>query len=255
MDKRIKQSLLIIFLVSTIGACTTSGDVVNNPNAGVTHTHNGIAHTHRLPAEGLRHAHNTPTSNVNRTCQPCGNNTNNQAANSQCHLHEGRRHCHPLPASGVQHTHNSGAGIIEPTNIPVTNPAPNNPVISYQPPTSTTIPYPTTPSNQFPTNTNTQPNPSSYYTPAPVPTNSFPSAPPPQPRPYSPNPVNNSNPPQSWGSSSCDTASGNFYIVQPKDGVYRIGVNNGVKRDDIIRLNNLQAPDFTIQPGQCLRLR
>jgi hypothetical protein len=176
--------------------------------------------------------------NGNRTCQPCAQ-SNNTGGN--CHLHEGRNHCHPLPASGIQHDHKNT------TNNNVTNP-----VISYQPNTSTTTPYTTAP--YTPPTVRTTPNPyyqpystEPYYQPD-IPTSNVPTT-------YPPKPHLTNDTPQNWTRSDCNTTSGNYYIVRAKDGVYRIGVNHGVKRNDIIRLNNLQSPDFTIHPGQCLRLR
>ena len=218
------------------GCATTTDNTANNPKTGITHTHNGIAHTHRLPTEGLKHSHNIGSGNANQTCKPCANNNN---TGGTCHLHEGRNHCHPLPSSGIQHTHNT----IGTNNF-------SDPIIKYQP-TSTTIPY--APDPYTPATVNTKPyyQPSSYptepyYQPAPTPT---------VPTTYPPKPYLTNDNPQNWTRSDCDTTSGNYYIVRAKDGVYRIGVNHGVKRNDIIRLNNLQSPDFTIHPGQCLRLR
>ncbi|HHL18621.1 MAG TPA: LysM domain-containing protein [Thiothrix sp.] len=241
MDKKTKLLLITSLPLLLISGCATTNSTKNNPKAGVTHTHNGIAHTHRLPTEGLKHSHNIGSSNANRICQPHVQ-SNNTGGN--CHLHEGRNHCHPLPASGVQHTHNNTTN----NNAPP-------PIIKYQPTTSTTLPYPTTP---YPTPTvrttptlsyyDTPYSTESYYQPDPPLTSNVPTT-------YPPKPYLTNDTPQNWSRSDCDTTSGNYYIVKAKDGVYRIGVNHGVKRNDIIRLNNLQSPDFTIHPGQCLRLR
>jgi len=233
MDKKIKRLFVISVSFIIMTGCTPTNTNNNNRNASITHTHNGVSHTHRLPTEGLKHSHNIGQGGTQQTCQPCANNNNNgNRSSGPCHVHAGKRHCHPLPASGAQHTHTAEI-----------NEQANNPVIIYR--TSSTIPYPT----------NTAPPIDPYYQPTPYPAPiSYPTEPPYQPTPYS---ENNNNPPQNWTNtnSSCDTQSGNYYVVRPKDGVYRIGVNKGVKRNDIIRLNNLQSPDYTIQPGQCLRLR
>jgi hypothetical protein len=236
MDNKTKLVLVMsITLLITSGCATTTNDMANNPKTGLTHTHNGIAHTHRLPTEGLKHSHNIGPGNANQTCKPCANNNN---TGGTCHLHEGRNHCHPLPSSGIQHTHNT-----------IGNNNANELIIKYQPPQNT--PY--TPEPYTTPTVNTTP----YYPPQPYPTDPYyrPAPTPTVPTTYPPTPPLTDNPPQSWTRSDCDTSSGNYYIVKAKDGVYRIGVNHGVKRNDIIRLNNLQSPDFTIHPGQCLRLR
>lgn len=328
MDK--KEKLLLAMSVSAIilSGCTTSntdgggayrvgqsaqdsGLDGGNVNTGVTHTHNGVAHTHRLPEGGLKHSHNIGTGN-NRVCQPCGtqNNTVRQpTANTggNCHTHAGRRHCHALPTTGTNHQHNTGAGPA-PTNNTYVNTTPLPPVnpqpLPQQPPANNSTYYDYTNTGSAGTGTGN----TSYYDPAPTSKGSIPHAHngsyhshalpaaglnhnhtgatgfgssgsssvynggsgsggsynaggapysgsnnPPSP-PYNSGGGNYNNP-VSASSGSCNTASGNYHIVQAKEGVYRIGVNNGVKRDDIIRLNNLQMPDYTIQPGQCLRLR
>jgi len=238
MDKKTKLLLVMSISLIIISGCATTNSEVNNPKTGITHTHNGIAHTHRLPTEGLKHSHNIGSGHAARTCKPCANSNNNTSGT--CHLHEGRNHCHPLPASGIQHTHNNTAN----NNV-------SNPIIMYQPSTSTTTPYTNAP--YTPPTVGITPTPyyppyqeAPYYPPAPTPIT---------PTTYPPKPYLTHETPQSWTRSDCDTSSGNYYIVRAKDGVYRIGVTHGVKRNDIIRLNNLQSPDFTIHPGQCLRLK
>lgn len=316
MDKKEKSLLAMSIFAIILSGCTTSntdggpyrvGQAAQNQgvdgntvgSAGVTHTHNGVAHTHRLPEGGLKHSHNIGTGNTNRTCQPCGTNTvRRQPATTNtggnCHTHAGRRHCHALPTTGTNHQHNTGAGSSNNTFVntqpPIVNRQPQ-----AQPPVNNTTYYDYT-NTGTPANTGTPTNTgnTNYYDPAPASKGNI---------SHSHNgryhshqlpatgvnhnhndatsfggSYNNAQPSSTAGSGfynggtntyagssssssytpssgSCDTASGNYYIVKPKDGVYRIGVNNGVKRNDIIRLNNLQMPDYTIQPGQCLRLR
>jgi len=48
---------------------------------------------------------------------------------------------------------------------------------------------------------------------------------------------------------------GDTYLVQKGDTVFQVMRNTGVYWKDIIRLNNLQPPEHTIQPGQTLRLK
>ena len=50
-------------------------------------------------------------------------------------------------------------------------------------------------------------------------------------------------------------AGGDTYTVQKGDTVFQVMRNTGVYWKDIIRLNNLQAPDHTIHAGQTLRLK
>ncbi|MEB4590887.1 LysM peptidoglycan-binding domain-containing protein [Candidatus Thiothrix sp. Deng01] len=51
------------------------------------------------------------------------------------------------------------------------------------------------------------------------------------------------------------TSSSNYYTVQKGDTVFQVMRNTGVYWKDIIRLNNLQAPDYKLAPGQTLKLK
>lgn len=100
-------------------------------NDGSTHTHNGVPHTHPLPATGLNHTHNyntrPATSGINNApAQPPKTSPpiyrppvvrppvtrppvrSNAPAGPNQHYHDGRAHSHPLPASGTNHRHNMG---------------------------------------------------------------------------------------------------------------------------------------------------
>ncbi|MEE9351049.1 MAG: LysM peptidoglycan-binding domain-containing protein [Thiotrichaceae bacterium] len=46
-----------------------------------------------------------------------------------------------------------------------------------------------------------------------------------------------------------------FYIVKPKDTVFAVMRKTGVHWQEIIKLNNLKAPKYTIFPGQNLRIK
>ncbi|MCK5725390.1 MAG: LysM peptidoglycan-binding domain-containing protein [Thiotrichaceae bacterium] len=61
----------------------------------------------------------------------------------------------------------------------------------------------------------------------------------------------------SYGStaSSVSANNGSTYTVKPKDTVFQVMRNTGVYWKTIIKINNLQAPDYTIAPGQILRLK
>lgn len=231
--------------------CGTNNRAATN-TGGNCHTHAGRRHCHALPSTGTNHQHNigtgpannnntfvntTPLPPVNPQPQPqpqppVNNNTTyydytdtgnsnyyNPAPTSKGaipHQHNGNFHTHILPAAGINHTHSAGTSFGGSGSSSYYNSGTN--YGGYTPP-----------SYSAPTG-NTPP-------------------------PYSGGGGNFNDNASVGASGSCDTASGNYHIVQPKEGVYRIGVNNGVKRDDIIRLNNLQMPDYTIYPGQCLRLR
>ena len=334
MDKKEKLLLAMSMSAIILSGCTTSntgggpyrvGQSAQNQGldtgvsgTGVTHTHNGVAHTHRLPEGGLKHSHNIGTGSTNQqTCQPCGNRTNtvttstNTNTGGNCHMHAGRRHCHALPSTGTNHQHNMGGGTTSTSATTSTNTYVNRqpayvapvpvpaPTIVNTPPVNSSTYYDYTNTNAAPAAPVAPAAPavptSNYYDPAPASKGAVPHQHNGQYHSHllpasgvnhthnggtsfggayssSPNASgsssyynggessssSSSNSAYSYSeasSGSCDTASGNYYIVKPKDGVYRIGVNHGVKRDDIIRLNNLQMPDYVITPGQCLRLR
>lgn len=46
-----------------------------------------------------------------------------------------------------------------------------------------------------------------------------------------------------------------YYVVKPKDTVFEVMRQTGVHWKEIIRLNNLKAPKYTIFPGQSLRIK
>lgn len=45
------------------------------------------------------------------------------------------------------------------------------------------------------------------------------------------------------------------YLVQPRDTIFQVMRNTGVYWKDIVKLNNLDAPDYVLTPGQVIRLR
>jgi LysM repeat protein len=60
----------------------------------------------------------------------------------------------------------------------------------------------------------------------------------------------------SSNSSNNDSAGSDsdYYTVKPKDTVFEVMRQTGAYWKDIIRLNNLKAPQYEIQPGQRLKL-
>jgi len=112
MDRKVKTISAISFSIAVLGGCTTTNmpytlGTSQNAPYGSTHTHNGVVHTHTLPASGLNHSH----ENMATTCTPCGTQkrvvTNRSDKGGVSHSHNGKTHCHRLPSTGVNHVHNS----------------------------------------------------------------------------------------------------------------------------------------------------
>jgi hypothetical protein len=153
------------------------------------------------------------------------------------HTHCGQTHTHVLPAQGLAHHHGNGcmAGAA-PQNRPPPPPPPAN-TYPYNPPAnnnpytgSTFVDYSSysTPKSgtnyaDYGYNYNSTPPATTYTPPPPPPTTSY--------------------------------NGGDTYVVQKGDTVFQVMRNTGVYWKDIIRLNNLQAPDYGINTGQTLRLR
>lgn len=173
------------------------------------------------------------------------NTTTNRGAvnrNAVSHTHCGRTHSHVLPAEGLAHHHGDGCvagsgGATTTTTTPnynygytapVTTPVPQQPAINYGYTAPTTTPY-------IDYSTSTGGGSSSYYDYA------APKA------PTVPAPVNRS--------TATITNNSGEYVVQKGDTVFQVMRNTGIYWKDIIRLNNLQAPDYPINPGQRLRLK
>lgn len=261
-----------------------------DPNA---HSHNGRVHSHRLPATGLNHGHNTgagtpprppvannyrPPAPATNTYRPPANTYRPPAGNNSggvAHKHNGRAHSHRLPASGMNHGHNAGA-----TNRPVapqTNrPAPpqtntNSSSSSYYDYSNNTTTAPPRTNNTAKPAANT--GNSSYYDYSSGSSSTYYNTAKPK---ASPNTSSNNSyydysAPSSSGSSTASNTSsssasagsfapnnysgGNAYTVQRGDTVFQVMRNTGVYWKDIIRMNNLKAPNYKIVPGQRLKLR
>lgn len=173
------------------------------------------------------------------------NTTTNRGAvnrNAVSHTHCGRTHSHVLPAEGLAHHHGDGCvagsgGATTTTTTPnynygytapVITPVPQQPAINYGYTAPATTPY-------IDYSTSTGGGSSSYYDYA------APKA------PTVPAPVNRS--------TATITNNSGEYVVQKGDTVFQVMRSTGVYWKDIIRLNNLQAPDYPINPGQRLRLK
>ncbi|MEE9303704.1 MAG: LysM domain-containing protein [Thiotrichaceae bacterium] len=259
MDIKVKVFLIVSLSALFVAGCSTTdtngryafGQQAADPDKkGLTHTHNGVAHTHPLPEGGLSHSHNYNPGNAMstnpKTCAPCRAGTTRvvtippaQGGGSQnsanSHSHNGRRHSHPLPASGTNHTHNQtqqqqdtvrydyGSSTSAGNNYNYYNGGSKGVAHSHGAKSHTHV---------LPASGNS----------------------------HSHNQGSTSigagftDFANGGGAGGCDTASGNYYVVKKSEGIYRAAVNSGVKQADVIRLNNLPIGS-TIHPGQCLRVR
>lgn len=177
-----------------------------------------------------------PGANYNAT----NRSTAGSSKASVTHSHNGKVHSHPLPAQGLSHTHNTGQAAPQTnTNYNYTQPQTN----SYY---TNTYPYDSYAyNNQYsgtsggtyydystPKTTTTTTSSGSYYD------------------------YMYTTPTTTTTTTSTNTYSGgDTYVVQKGDTVFQVMRNTGVYWKDVIRLNNLQAPDYTIKPGQSLRLK
>ncbi len=273
MDIKVKSLLSISFTALFLAGCTTTDGryttgqeaSATGGQAGVKHTHNGVAHTHPLPEGGLSHSHNYNSGAATNTCAPCAadttrtpvvnipvtTNTGNTSANGNSHVHNGRRHSHPLPASGTNHQHRQGTG--NQGTGTVVNTQPQQPVQPQQPANTTVYDY-----SGGSSSTGT-----SYYNYGGSKGNA------------ANNNVTHSHNGRSHshtlpaagtnhthqgatsfgGGNTGGGSNGSVYVVKPKDTVFQVMRNTGVYWKTIIKLNNLQAPDYTISPGQRLKLK
>lgn len=156
------------------------------------------------------------------------------------HTHCGQTHTHVLPAQGLAHHHGNGcmAGAATPNRS-------NN---NYPPPPpANTYPY-NPPANNNPYTGSTYVDYSGYSTPKSNTDYSYNYNAPPANTGATYTPPPTTTPPPAY-------SGGDTYVVQRGDTVFQVMRSTGVYWKDIIRLNNLQAPDYGINAGQTLRLR
>lgn len=266
MERKIKLAAAVSLLGLTTVACApnpywqppgtgynrTTTTPRTTAQAGVTHNHCGYVHTHVLPAQGLAHHHGngcmagatagTTANNTNKT-QPYA--YNNSSANNNTYAYNPPANNNPYTGSTSVNYGYYGNSYSTPKQQPNTN---NN--------TSGTYYYDYTGTSNA-GNSNVTSNTSSSYGGS-----------------YDNNSSNNgyygtntsssstygSNSGSSYTASSTTGSNnsyggGNTYVVQKGDTVFQVMRNTGVYWKDIIRLNNLQAPDYAIQPGQTLRVK
>ena len=223
-----------------------------NNNGGVPHSHCGRVHSHPLPPQGLAHTHGNPAcpagaasgGNAGNT----GQYTNQQqgGGNQQQGNNSGYDYAYggnvnngggsTYDYSGQTGNGNTGNGTNNNSyyNYGEVGSGTNNNNANYYDSTQ-----PKAPSNYYDNNSNTNYDYSS---------------------PNSNGVNNNTDPYANSGSSGGSFApnnysGGNTYIVKRGDTVFQVMRNTGVYWKDIIRLNNLQAPNYQINPGQSLRLK
>lgn len=224
-----------------------------NNNGGVPHSHCGRVHSHPLPGQGLAHTHGNPAC-------PAGQASGQQGAGQYGGQQQGGSNQQQANNNGYDYAYggntNKGSGNNtydysgQAGNGQAGNGANNNSYYSYGD-----------------SGTSSNNNNATYYD----------STQPKAPATYYDNNTNaNTNydysSPNASGSGSTDSyasgsgssggsftpnnySGGNSYTVKRGDTVFQVMRNTGVYWKDIIRLNNLQAPNYQINPGQSLRLK
>lgn len=229
MDRKIKLAATISLLGLTAAACAPNPYYNNGYNYG-------------------NRATTTQTGAVNRGAVVS-------------HTHCGRTHSHALPAEGLAHHHGdgclAGSGGAATTGTNTNNYGTggnyNNYGYNNQPPATNTNTYGYnnqpggTPAYDYSAGYGSGSTSSSSYNYStyaePKSTNNY--------NTYTPAPSTSSG----NRSTNTSTGSGGSYTVQKGDTVFQVMRNTGVYWKDIIRLNNLQAPNYTIAPGQVLKLK
>ena len=216
-----------------------------NNSGGVPHSHCGRVHSHPLPSQGLAHTHGNPAC-------PAGQASSGQQGGTQYGGQYGGQQQGNKSNSGYDYAYgnNSSSGTNYDYSSQAGNGSANNDNGGYynyggsSSGSSNNQNYydstqPKAPSNYYDNNSNTN--------------------------------YDYSSPSSSGGSGSYDTytggnsssgsfapnnySGGNSYTVKRGDTVFQVMRNTGVYWKDIIRLNNLQAPNYQINPGQVLRLK
>lgn len=223
-----------------------------NNNGGVAHSHCGRVHSHLLPGQGLAHTHGNPAcpagqasggqqgsnqypgqggqsggqqqGNNSSYDYAYGNNNNNNSGNTYDYTGQAGNAGSNTDNGGYYNYGGSGSS----TN--------QNYYDSTQP---------KAPANYYDNNSNTNYD---YSSPSSSGGNSTGS--------YDSYTGGNSSGSSSSGSFAPNNYSGgNSYTVKRGDTVFQVMRNTGVYWKDIIRLNDLQAPNYQINPGQVLRLK
>jgi len=211
----------------------TQPPVTTQPTAqGVTHSHCGRVHTHPLPPQGLNHTH----TNIN--CTAGGQAMNTAQPQQRPQVQPQVPYDYSSPTSGSSNSSGSATYYDNANTAGSTNT--------------------TTSSNNYYNDYNAAPPAQGSY---------YDNARPKQPASYgdTSNSYYDYSAPKADTGTAASTTSDSFapsnfsggdtYTVQRGDTVFQVMRNTGVYWKDIIRLNNLQAPNYQINPGQQLRLR
>jgi hypothetical protein len=235
-------------------AANQGGNAARN---GVAHSHNGVVHTHPLPSAGIHHSHRQGGS-APVTRAPAKNN-------GVPHTHNGVSHSHPLPSSGINHSHGGGQSA-----APSSTGGSQAQTSAYD---YGSYDYGSNGSG----NTTTKPKSESGYYDSEYSrggdrsnsgnsrdrdayryedagygrskdtggsSSSYDGG-----RDYSESGASSSS-----SSTASSYSGGDYYTVQVKDTVFEVMRKTGAYWKDIIRLNDLKAPKYEIQPGQRLKL-
>jgi LysM repeat protein len=158
------------------------------------------------------------------------------------HNHCGQVHTHVLPPQGLAHHHGNGCMAGAATTAPPVNNQPPVNTYAYNPPVANAYTGSTSAGDYASYSTpkpTTDTNGSYYYN-------------------YTGSTGTSTGtavtPPPAANAGGAYVSGGN-YTVQKGDTVFQVMRNTGVYWKDIIRLNNLQGPDYTIQQGQTLLLK
>jgi len=233
-----------------------------NNNGGVPHSHCGRVHSHPLPGQGLAHTHGNPACPAGQAAggngQQYGGQQGQQGAGQQ-----GTNNGYDYAYGGNGNANGNASGYDysgQAGNGGTTNGG-NNSYYSYggnnQQGNSNGSNYydstqPKAPSNYYDNNSSTSYD---YSAPSSNGSNGSGSG------SYDSYASGGSGGNSGSGSGSSGSFSpnnysgGNSYTVKRGDTVFQVMRNTGVYWKDIIRLNNLQAPNYQINPGQSLRLK
>lgn len=256
----------------------------------VTHSHSGKVHSHALPAQGIMHSHTTgqtkprqasyrpPVKNVKppqRTARPliqyqppkrpAPQRPAYQPPRQQPVQQATRPTTRPVQQATRPTTYQA------PVTKPVTStslPSNNYSYYSYSPATTATsaqaaskpkadtsyyydTPKPKTSNNSAST---------SYYNYYDYSAPATSTAPDPKPNTTASVTTNSTSyydtsTPSTPSTNNNVSSNTDAYVVKRGDTVFQVMRNTGVYWKDIIRLNNLQAPNYTISPGQRLALK
>lgn len=247
-NNKLKQLVASSFVAMFATGCSTApapwanGQQGNNAKNGIAHSHNGVVHSHPLPSAGIHHSHRQGGAPAK------GSSTNN---NGVQHNHQGTTHTHPLPSSGINHSHSgsaSAAGGSGSSGSQTKTSAYDYGNYDYGNSTTDTAKksdsgyYDDEYSRSSDQNNNSRDeyryDDTSYGGSGGTSSTDN--------RDYG---TNNDS---SSGSSSSN--SGDYYTVKSKDTVFEVMRQTGAYWKDIIRLNDLKAPKYEIQPGQRLKL-